>query len=109
MAVFGIRPKEGDKYFVIYLKYLWIFVFVFFLFTMNLFAVSISLQCNKNESIFFRIVSAMFAFFFGLVYIALNYFSYRISILKARCQFKKDDNPFSFPFSRQPVPSHNAG
>jgi glucan phosphoethanolaminetransferase (alkaline phosphatase superfamily) len=95
MAVFGIRPKEGDSYFVIYLKYLWIFVFVFFLFTMNLFAVSISLQCNKNESIFFRIVSAMFAFFFGLVYIALNYFTYRIKIKKEYCQFNKD-NPFPF-------------
>ena len=110
MAVLGIKPNEGDSYFVIYLKYLWIFVFVFFLFTINLLAVSISFQCNKKaKSLAYRIGSAIFAFFFGIVYIALNYFSYRISILKARCQFKKDDNPFSFPFSRQPVPSHNAG
>ena len=93
MAVFGIQPKEGDSYFVIYLKYLWIFVFVFFLFTMNLLAVSVSLQCNKNKGVLFRIISAMFAFFFGLVYLALNYFSWRLYIKKEYCQFNKD-NPF---------------
>ena len=97
MAVLGIKPNEGDSYFVIYLKYLWIFVFVFFLFTINLLAVSISFQCNKKaKSLAYRIGSAIFAFFFGIVYIALNYYSFKVGVLEQYCDFNTDVQPFKF-------------
>lgn len=64
-----------------------IFVFVFCLFTINLIAVSISLQCNKktDANIFFKISSAVFAFMFGIFYIIINYYMYRVQILNNPC------------------------
>jgi hypothetical protein len=57
-----------------------IFVFVFCLFVLNLTAVSVSLQCNKDADFFFKIGSAMFAFMFGIFYILVNYYLYRVNL-----------------------------
>lgn len=83
--------------FTTYLSYMWVYMFVFFLFIVNLFALSISLQCNKfyKKSIAFRLVSGLFAFCFGFVYIIVNYYMYRISTKREYCYF---DNIKIFPF-----------
>ena len=56
-----------------------IFLSVFLLFTINLIAVSLSLQCNRNKNIFFKISASIFAFMFGLFYIIINFYYFKIS------------------------------
>lgn len=62
-----------------------IFIFVFFLFTTNLIALSISLQCNRSQSIFYKLASGVFAFMFGILYIIMNYYMYRIKMNNDPC------------------------
>ena len=52
--------------------------FLFFLATTNFLALSISLNCNILESASVRFSSAIFAFFFGFIYIFVNYYTYRV-------------------------------
>ena len=80
-----------------YIKKYMLYIAIFALFTMNLVAVSISIQCNRNKSIFLKIISAIYAFFFGFMYIIFNYYFYRISIKGdyTSCNFCRD-RPFSF-------------
>lgn len=85
------KPEEMSKlnkminFFGKYVYKSFIFTFVFLLFTINIIAVSISLQCNKNEGIFFKISSALFAFMFGIFYIIMNYYMYRVQIMNNPC------------------------
>lgn len=72
-----------------------IFILVFGLFTCNLLAVSISLQCNRNKDIRFKITSAIFAFMFGFLYIFINYVSYRVNMKNNPCLFHAN-HPFPF-------------
>ena len=84
-----------------YLGKFWDYFFLSILIMVNLTALSISLQCNKDSSLFMRLFSAIFAFCFGLLYIILNYIGYRIMVLNKPCQFDKDA-PFSFgPIRRE--------
>ncbi len=76
-----------------YVKKSLIYFGIFILFTINLIALSISLQCNRDRYIGFRIVSALFAFLFGLVYIMFNYLQYRVNIKGQTCQLC-GNNPF---------------
>ena len=48
----------------------------------NFTAVSIALNCNKNESFGVKIFAAAYAFLFGIIYILVNYYSYRIMLKK---------------------------
>jgi hypothetical protein len=72
-----------------------IFVFVFFLFTINFLAVSVSLQCNKDKGLMFKISSTMFAFMFGFLYIILNYYMYRVKLKGDPCDICSNE-PFPF-------------
>ena len=63
-----------------YVKKSLIYFGIFILFTINLIALSISLSCNQDRYFGFRLVSALFAFLFGLVYIMFNYLQYRVKI-----------------------------
>ena len=40
------------------------------------------MSCSKGQTIFFRIISAMYAFFFSILYILINYRYYRLTIKK---------------------------
>jgi uncharacterized integral membrane protein len=68
-----------------------IFLFVFILFIINFTAVAISLQCNRYESLPFKIVSSVFAFMFGFLYIIINYFMYRVNLKKDPCMICIDN------------------
>ena len=72
-----------------------IFIAVFSLFVFNLLAVSISLQCNQHRDVVFKISSALFAFMFGLLYIIMNYVSYRVKMRHNPCMLHAN-NPFPF-------------
>ena len=70
-----------------------IYILIFMFFTFNFIALSISMQCTKNSGFGFRIASGMFAFLFGIIYIAFNYLQYRVKIKKDPCELC-GDNPF---------------
>lgn len=71
-----------------------IYFLIFIFFTINFIALSISLQCNRDEPLMFRIASGIFAFMFGLIYIILNYFMYRLKLKNNHCHIC-GDNIFS--------------
>lgn len=56
------------------------YVAIFGLITVNLFAVSVSLQVNRKSGVFIKILSAIYAFVFGVIYILLNYYYYRVVV-----------------------------
>ena len=68
-----------------YVKKSLLYFGIFILFTINLIALSISLSCNQDRYFGFRLVSALFAFLFGLVYIMFNYLQYRVKLNNKAC------------------------
>lgn len=70
-----------------YLSKFWVYFFLSILFIVNITALSISLQCNRDAGMGMRIMSAIFAFCFGLLYILLNYYGYRLMTLNKPCEF----------------------
>jgi len=62
-----------------YLKRAFLFILIFLLLSVNLIALSVSLQCNSAENVFYKIASAMFAFMFGILYLIFNYYMYRVN------------------------------
>ena len=62
-----------------YVKRAFIFILIFLLLSINLIALSVSLQCNSGEHVFYKIASAMFAFMFGILYLIFNYYMYRVN------------------------------
>ena len=76
-----------------YIKKMLIYFGIFILFTINLIALSISLSCNQQQYIGTRIMSALFAFLFGIVYIMFNYLQYRVKIKGQTCKLCGND-PF---------------
>ena len=81
------------NFIIYYLKKSFIFIIVFVIFVINLSALSLSIKCNKNEGIFFKISSGMYAFMFGILYILINYYMYRIKMKQYPC-----DNICGNPF-----------
>ena len=80
------------KYFEICLKY----GLMVALMTMNFIALSLSLNCNADQEFFKRVFSAIFAFFFGFIYIIVNYYTYRVLVKGQICKMNKDK---LFPFA----------
>jgi len=82
---YQINQIKRDKSYYIFKNYIKKFlvnIFILCLFTLNLIAVSLSMSCSKGQTIFFRIISAMYAFFFSILYILINYRYYRLTIKK---------------------------
>ena len=82
---YQINQIKRDKSYYIFKNYIKKFlvnIFILCLFTLNLIAVSLSMSCSKGKTIFFRIISAMYAFFFSILYILINYRYYRLTIKK---------------------------
>ena len=85
--------KKKDSYMSKYMGKFWVYFFLSLLFMVNLTSLSIALQCNRDSGIFMKIISAIFAFCFGLLYILLNYLGYRLMTLNKPCEFDAL-NPF---------------
>lgn len=79
-----------------YIYKLLFYGFIFCLVTFNLIAVAVSMTCNRKESIIVRAASALYAFFFGIVYILYNYKYIRLTQNKdyLSCTFCPN-NPFA--------------
>ena len=69
--------------------------FMFALLSINFVALSIALNCNQKSTPMVRYSAAVFAFFFGFIYLIVNYYSYRVMTKKQICEFDKDT---LFPF-----------
>ena len=97
----SISPTAGDNpltfndqlqdYFILFLKY----GFLVSVLTLNFLGLSVSLNCNADQEFGQRIISAIFAFFFGFVYLVVNYYTYKVLGQGKICKMDRDK---LFPF-----------
>ena len=80
------------SYFLLGVKSLGIFLLIFIILTINFLALSVSLQCNKGKP---KLLSGLYAFFFGPIYLIVNYYSVRLMTEGKSCEFSTE-NPFPF-------------
>jgi hypothetical protein len=76
---------------ILFLKYL----FLVTILTLNFLGLSVSLNCNADQEMTHRIMSAIFAFFFGFVYLIINYYTFKVLSQGKIC---KMDREKLFPF-----------
>ena len=104
-ATFTSQGEDTDRIdkdtFGKYLRRFIMYVGIFALITVNLFAVSVSLQVNRKSGVLIKLLSAIYAFVFGIIYILLNYYYYRVIVkgpeyAKSSVFFCKDN---AFPFT----------
>ena len=88
----NINWKEQLKdYGILVLKYL----FLVTILTLNFLGLSVSLNCNADQEFSSRVISAIFAFFFGFVYLIINYYTYKVLSQGKICKMNRDK---LFPF-----------
>jgi hypothetical protein len=80
-----------NDYVILFLKY----AFVVVLLTLNFLGLSVSLNCNADQELATRIMSAIFAFFFGFVYLIVNYYTYKVMTQGKMCKMNREK---LFPF-----------
>jgi hypothetical protein len=80
-----------NDYVILFLKYL----FLVAILTLNFLGLSVSLNCNADQELFTRVVSAIFAFFFGFVYLIINYYTYKVLSQGKMCKMNREK---LFPF-----------
>lgn len=100
--VLSVSPSASDPsavtwqdqlqdYFILLLKYLFLVV----LLTLNFLGLSVSLNCNADQELGTRVMSAIFAFFFGFVYLLINYYTYKVMSQGKMCKMNREK---LFPF-----------
>jgi len=97
----SVSPTAGDNpvtwqnqlqdYGILFLKYL----FLVTILTLNFLGLSVSLNCNADQEMGHRIMSAVFAFFFGFVYLIINYYTFKVLSQGKICRMNRDK---LFPF-----------
>lgn len=80
-----------NDYFILFLKY----AFVVVMLTLNFLGLSVSLNCNADQETATRVMSAIFAFFFGFVYLIVNYYTYKVMTQGKMCKMNREK---LFPF-----------
>jgi hypothetical protein len=83
--------NQLNDYVILFLKYLFLVVIL----TLNFLGLSVSLNCNADQEMATRMISAIFAFFFGFVYLIINYYTYKVISQGKIC---KMDREKLFPF-----------
>ncbi len=91
---FVFISEEGKTMVSNFLEIFFKFAILTLFLTVNLCAVSISLMCNKNEALFTKILISIYAFLFGIIYILINYYSYRILSKNQTCTYENQVFPF---------------
>jgi len=86
----GWKDQLND-FIILFLKY----SFLVGLLTLNFLGLSVSLNCNADQELFTRIASAVFAFFFGFVYLLINYYTYKVMSQGKMCKMNQEK---LFPF-----------
>ena len=82
---------QFSDYFILFMKY----AFLVGVLTLNFLGLSVSLNCNADQELSSRILSAIFAFFFGFVYLIINYYTYKVLGQGKICKMNRDK---LFPF-----------
>lgn len=59
---------------------------IFIILTLNFLGLSVALNCNANSSLGVKLGAAIFGFFFGFIYLMLNYYTYRVLTLRKVCR-----------------------
>lgn len=80
-----------NDYAILFIKYF----FLVAILTLNFLGLSVSLNCNADQEMATRVISAIFAFFFGFVYLLINYYTYKVVSQGKMCKMDKDR---LFPF-----------
>lgn len=62
----------------LYLKKFLFYTLLFVLISFNLISVAVSMSCSLGETFTYRILSAVYAFIFGIIYLLVNYKYYRL-------------------------------
>jgi len=102
ISMISVSPSALDKqkvsfqdniqdYFMLLLKYMLLVAIL----TLNFLGLSVSLNCNADQEMFTRIMSAVFAFFFGFVYLIINYYTYKVLTQGKICKMNREK---LFPF-----------
>lgn len=63
--------------------------------TINMTALSIALNCNADSTLPMKYSAGILAFFFGIVYLMINFYSFRLLTKRELCEF---DKTRLFPF-----------
>jgi hypothetical protein len=97
----SVSPTAGDRpltfqdqltdFMILFMKY----AFLVIVLALNFLGLSVSLNCNADQELSLRIFSAIFAFFFGFVYLIINYYTYKVIGQGKICKMDKDK---LFPF-----------
>ena len=82
---------QFTDYLLLFIKY----AFLVSILTLNFLGLSVSLNCNADQELSQRIISAIFAFFFGFVYLIINYYTYKVLGEGKICKMDRDK---LFPF-----------
>lgn len=100
--ILSVSPSANDQsaitwkdqlsdFFIMFMKYTFLVVIL----TLNFLGLSVSLNCNADQEIGIRIASAIFAFFFGFVYLLVNYYTYKVLSQGKICKMNTEK---LFPF-----------
>ena len=97
----SVSPSAGDNpvtwsdqmqdFAILSLKYL----FLVTILTLNFLGLSVSLNCNADQEMLHRVMSAIFAFFFGFVYLIINYYTFKVLTQGKICRMDREK---LFPF-----------
>ena len=80
-------------------KYVWrftLYYLIVLLFVVNITAASIALQINRGKNFFSKMMAFIFALFFGIIYILINYYYYRILVKGETSSYFCSENIFPF-------------
>jgi hypothetical protein len=94
MAEFIFISETGKTFVSNFIELFIKFGLLVLLLTINFTALSMALICNKDNGVGTKIFAACYAFLFGIIYILVNYYSYRINVKKSPCYYEGNVFPF---------------
>lgn len=94
MAEFVFISEQGQTMVTDFLELAIKFAFLVLLLTINFTAMSLALLCNQDSGFATKLFAAIYAFLFGIIYILVNYYSYRIQVKKTPCYYQGRVFPF---------------
>jgi hypothetical protein len=84
--------EQLKDFFILFMKNSFLVVIL----ALNFLGLSVSLNCNADQEYSKRVFSAIFAFFFGFIYLIVNYYTYKVLSQGKICKMNRDK---LFPFS----------
>lgn len=83
------KPQTAGEHLSAFLRIVIKLTVVFVLLTANFVGLSLALNCNITAPLPRKIAAALFGLFFGVVYLLVNYYSYRVLTLGKVCRLDK--------------------